>query len=213
MPLPATWRSIDDRLPDQFVAQLETRIPTPCFPPREQWYRALELVEPEQVRVVVLGQDPYHGPGQAEGLAFSVASGRWPPSLVNVFKEMQSDLGCQPPFSGSLVPWAEQGVLLLNRTLTVAPGAAGSHQGLGWERLTQAIIEHLASQSQPIVYWLWGHAAQKVSSLIPDHQRVIQSPHPSPLSSYRGFFGSRPFSRTNEFLVSQGLPAIVWDAL
>ena len=211
MPLPDSWLSISTRLSEGYVQALERRIPAPFYPPRDQWYRALELCPLDRVKVVILGQDPYHGLGQAEGLSFSVAQGKWPPSLVNIFKELQDDLDCQPPFSGSLIPWAEQGVLLLNRVLTVAPNQAGSHQGMGWEAVTSAIIESLTQSQRPIVYLLWGKPAQSVLPLIPAHQLALCAPHPSPLSSYRGFFGSQPFSKANQFLVKNGRSPINWS--
>ncbi len=209
--LPPSWQPVADRLEPGALAALEKQIPRPCFPPQEHWLRAYELCALAHTKVVVIGQDPYHGPGQAEGLAFSVAAGAWPPSLNNIFKEMCDDLECQPPFTGSLVHWAEQGVLLLNRVLTVSPGHANSHQGLGWENLTQATIEQLASEPVPRVYWLWGKAAQSLAPLIPAHQLALEAPHPSPLSSYRGFFGSKPFSKTNAYLSANGLTPIRWS--
>lgn len=211
MPLPDSWSLLNSRLPNQFVAELEQRVPRPCYPEPNQWYRALECCSPAQVKVVLVGQDPYHGPGQAEGLSFSVAEGKWPPSLVNIFKEMQLDLDCQPPFHGSLLPWAQQGVLLLNRVLTVSPGQPGSHHGLGWEQITSAIIDYLAEQPRPMVYWLWGNPAQTLLPKIPEHQLALTAPHPSPLSSYRGFFGSRPFSKTNTYLIENGCAPINWS--
>ena len=209
--LPTSWQPVANRLPPDYLAQLAARLPTPSFPPESQWLRAYQLCPAGATKVVIIGQDPYHGPGQAEGLSFSVASGKWPPSLTNIFKEMCDDLGCQPPFSGSLVGWAEQGALLLNRVLSVSPGQANSHQGLGWEQLTQATIEYLAAQPQPRVYWLWGKAAQSLAPLIPAHQLALCAPHPSPLSSYRGFFGSKPFSQTNAYLQAHGLTPIRWS--
>ena len=208
MPLPTAWASLLSGAQRAQLQHLERSLPMDSLPPKADWYRALEAVAPEQVRVVILGQDPYHGAGQAEGLAFSVASGAWPPSLQNIFKEMCDDLQCQPPFQGSLLPWAEQGVLLLNRVLTVAPGQAGSHQGLGWEGITASWIDAM-NQGRSKAFWLWGkEAGQLASSIDSEKHLVLTAPHPSPLSSWRGFFGSKPFSQTNEWLASQGLPMI-----
>ena len=208
MPLSPAWVSLLSEAQRAQLQHLEESLPLQTLPPRADWYRALEFVQPEQVRVVILGQDPYHGPGQAEGLAFSVASGAWPPSLQNIFKEMCDDLQCQPPFQGSLRPWAEQGVLLLNRVLTVAPGQAGSHQGLGWEDITARWIQAM-DRGAPKAFWLWGKEASQLANQIDDNKHlVLRAPHPSPLSSWRGFFGSKPFSQTNQWLVRQGLPTI-----
>lgn len=208
MPLPSSWASLLSTEQISQVQHLEASLPADTLPPRSHWYRALESLHPDQVRVVVLGQDPYHGPGQAEGLSFSVAQGPWPPSLQNIFKEMCDDLQCQPPFMGSLQPWADQGVLLLNRVLTVAPGQAGSHQGMGWESITARWIEVL-NETAPKAFWLWGKEAGALAASL-DQQKhlVLCAPHPSPLSSWRGFFGSKPFSQTNQWLAQQGLPAI-----
>lgn len=162
--------------------------------------------------MVILGQDPYHEPGQAHGLSFSVRPGvPAPPSLVNIYQELHDDLGCPIPDNGCLEPWARQGVLLLNTVLTVQAHRANSHQNIGWEEFTDAAIHVLAEQDRPMVFILWGRPAQRKKSMItnPKHL-IIESPHPSPLSAYRGFFGSRPFSRTNEYLVRNGLPAIDW---
>lgn len=161
---------------------------------------------------MILGQDPYHGPGQAEGLCFSVPEGVViPPSLRNIFLEIQQDLGKQPPVSGSLVRWAKQGVLLLNATLTVEAHKAGSHQKQGWERFTDAVIAKIATEKQAVVFLLWGNYAQQKASLI-DHQRhlVLRSAHPSPLSAHRGFLGNRHFSQTNAYLQQQGKKPIDW---
>lgn len=167
------------------------------YPPEGQVFTALELLPPEQVKVVLLGQDPYHGEGEAEGLAFSVAPGvPWPPSLRNIFREYAADLGREMPESGSLRNWAKGGVLLLNAVLTVRGGVAGSHAGLGWERWTDLIIEKLSGRRDKIVFLLWGSWAAKKSALIDTGKHpVIKCVHPSPLSAYRGWFGSRPFSR------------------
>ncbi len=185
------------------------------YPKPSNWFSALDLTPLEKTRVVILGQDPYHGAGQANGLCFSVQQGvRPPPSLVNIFKEMKSDLGLSPPPHGNLQSWAEQGVLLLNSVLTVEAGRAASHQGKGWERFTDAIIRLLNTQPRPLVFILWGAYAQKKAAFV-DRTRhhVITSAHPSPLSAHNGFFGSKPFSRTNTFLREQSQPEINWQIL
>lgn len=182
------------------------------YPSEEELFAAFQLTPYERVRVLLLGQDPYHGPGQAHGLAFSVKPGvPLPPSLVNIFKELRSDLGVPLPTSGSLVPWAEQGVLLLNAVLTVREGEPNSHEGHGWEEFTDAVIRAVSAKPEPVVFLLWGNYARKKRKLI-DTQRheVIESPHPSPLSASGGFFGSRPFSRTNEALMLRGQAPIEW---
>ncbi len=186
------------------------------FPRGSEYFCALDLTPLDRVRVVILGQDPYHGPGQAHGLCFSVQRGvRPPPSLVNIFKEMKADLGIEPPGHGNLTHWAEQGVLLLNSVLTVEMGKAASHQGRGWEKFTDAVIDVVARQERPIVFILWGSYAQKKAAFVKDAGRggrhlVIRSAHPSPLSAHNGFFGSRPFSRANAFLREHGQAPIDW---
>ena len=184
------------------------------YPPREQLFTAFALTPPERVRVVILGQDPYHGPGQAMGLAFSVAPGvKLPPSLKNIFRELGADVGCPAPASGNLNAWAEQGVLLLNTVLTVRAGAAGSHGALGWQAFTDLVIGSMAALSQPIAFVLWGSQAQKKAELVLPAQGprlILSAPHPSPLSAYRGFFGSRPFSQVNDFLTAHGEAPIRW---
>ena len=183
------------------------------FPPMDAIYTALHETPYEAVRVVILGQDPYHGAGQAHGLAFSVQPGvRVPPSLRNIFIELHSDLGCPAPTDGYLLGWARQGVLLLNTTLTVADGRPKSHAGHGWEQLTDAIIRALAERQTPMVFILWGSHAQSKIPLIGHQHHIIKSPHPSPLSAHRGFFGSRPFSRANAYLEADGLKPIAWCA-
>lgn len=183
------------------------------FPPGSLWFNALNSTPFDQVRVVILGQDPYHGPNQAHGLCFSVLDGvKVPPSLQNIYKELVDDVGFQVPNSGNLQSWADQGVLLLNATLTVEQGDAGSHQGKGWERFTDAVVQRLNENRSGIVYILWGSYAQKKGAAIDrENNLVIKGPHPSPLSAYRGFFGSKPFSKTNAYLRQQGLPAIDWS--
>jgi uracil-DNA glycosylase len=182
------------------------------FPKGSEWFHALDVTPLDHVRVVILGQDPYHGEGQAHGLCFSVQRGvKPPPSLVNIYKEMRSDLGLEPPSHGNLEAWAEQGVLLLNSVLTVEAGLAASHQGKGWERFTDAVIKLVNDLPRPAVFILWGSYAQKKAAFV-DRSRhlVLTSAHPSPLSAHNGFFGSKPFSKTNEFLVAQGLEPINW---
>lgn len=186
------------------------------FPKGSEYFRALDLTPLDKVRVVILGQDPYHGAGQAHGLCFSVQRGvRVPPSLVNIYKELKADLGIDPPRHGNLTHWAEQGVLLLNSVLTVEMGKAASHQGRGWEKFTDAVIRIVARQERPIVFLLWGAYAQRKAAFVQDisqggHHLVIKSAHPSPLSAHNGFFGSRPFSRTNAFLAEHGETPIDW---
>jgi uracil-DNA glycosylase len=183
------------------------------FPKGSEWFHALDVTPLEQVRVVILGQDPYHGEGQAHGLCFSVKPGvRPPPSLVNIYKEMKSDLGLEPPPHGNLEAWTKQGVLLLNAVLTVEAGLAASHQGKGWERFTDAVIRLVNDQPRPVVFILWGAYAQRKAAFV-DRQRhlVLASAHPSPLSAHNGFFGSRPFSKTNEFLMANSQDPIDWD--
>ena len=185
------------------------------YPPMEDIYNALRVTPYASTKVVILGQDPYHGPGQAHGLSFSVRPGvQPPPSLLNIFKEMESDIGCVRPTHGCLLGWAEQGVLLLNTTLTVAQGRPKSHAGHGWETLTDAIIAKLSAHQTPMVFILWGAQARSKVTLIDTHRHhIIKSPHPSPLSASRGFFGSRPFSRANAYLIQDGLDPIDWCRL
>lgn len=182
------------------------------YPKGAEYFSALNLTPFEKVRVVILGQDPYHGPNQAHGLSFSVKPGvPAPPSLVNIYKELKSDIGCEIPNHGFLKSWAEQGVLLLNATLTVEAGRAGSHQKKGWEQFTDRIVELLNEEREHLVFVLWGSYAQKKGEKIDRKKHfVIESPHPSPLSSHRGFFGSKPFSKTNAYLKKQGLEPIDW---
>ncbi len=184
----------------------------PVFPPAGLIFRAFDLCPIDQVRVVILGQDPYHGAGQANGLCFSVnPSVDLPPSLVNIFQELESDLGRPPHTDRTLESWARQGVLLLNSTLTVRSGAPTSHAGKGWEELTDEALKVLSRRDDPVVFILWGAYAQRKGSFLEGTKHhVIKSPHPSPLSSYRGFFGSRPFSRANAALEGWGKPPIDW---
>ncbi len=183
------------------------------YPPANDWFAALNLTPFENVKVVIMGQDPYHGPGQAEGLCFSVKTGlRFPPSLLNIFKELQSDLGCELPKSGSLVPWAKEGVLLLNSVLTVEDGQANAHEGKGWEQFTDQVIAKLNEEREHIVFILWGSYAQKKASFVDKKKHhVMMSPHPSPLSAHRGFFGTKPFSKTNSYLKSHGIAPVNWQ--
>lgn len=181
------------------------------YPPRERIFEALRRTALKDTKVVILGQDPYHGPGQAHGLAFSVERGmRIPPSLRNMHKELERDLGIAPPDHGSLEAWADAGVLLLNTVLTVEEGKPLSHKGLGWEILTGRILEVLSDQPVPMVFLLWGAAARERQSAIASHHGVFLAPHPSPLSASRGFFGARPFSRANAFLETAGRKPVDW---
>ena len=187
---------------------------TAVYPPRQELFAAFSATPPKAVRVVILGQDPYHGPGQAHGLAFSVAPGvKLPPSLVNIYKELSAELEIPPRTDGCLLDWARQGVFLLNTVLTVEDGKANSHRDLGWQAFTDAVVAALARLPQPVAFVLWGAQAQKkaaVAAASPYPRLVLAGPHPSPLSAYRGFFGSRPFSRINDFLTAHGEPAIRW---
>jgi uracil-DNA glycosylase len=194
----------------RFVEE-ERRVAT-VYPPPDEVFAALHLTPYADVKVLVLGQDPYHGPGQAHGLCFSVRPGVTPPpSLVNVFKELEADLGFPPPNHGCLEHWARQGVLLLNATLTVRARTAASHQGKGWETFTDEVIRAVDAKPERVVFILWGASARRKKALV-DRSRhvVIESAHPSPLSAHNGFFGSRPFSRTNEALVAAGREPIDW---
>ncbi len=183
------------------------------YPSKENLFSALKLTSFSGTKAVILGQDPYHGPGQAHGLSFSVMPGvRVPPSLKNIYKELQSDLDLSIPDHGYLIPWAEEGVLLLNNVLTVRQGQPQSHQGIGWEQFTDAVIAALNEREEPIVFILWGSHAQKKGEFINESKHlVIKSSHPSPFAAHRGFFGSRPFSRTNEFLLSKQQQPINWE--
>jgi uracil-DNA glycosylase len=183
------------------------------YPDMYDIYNALHMTPFANTKVVILGQDPYHGPGQAHGLSFSVKPGvPPPPSLQNIFKELQDDLGCRIPDHGHLAKWAEQGVLLLNAVLTVRAGEPNSHKNMGWETFTDKVMETLNAKPEPVVFLLWGSHAQQKARLITNPRHVlIRSPHPSPLSAHRGFFGSRPFSRANEALRRNGQREIVWQ--
>ncbi|BBB10777.1 uracil-DNA glycosylase [Sphingopyxis sp. FD7] len=199
----------------QFLADERAKGKT-IYPRPRDWFAALDATPPGQVRVVILGQDPYHGPGQAHGLCFSVQPGvRVPPSLVNIYKELRSDLGIAPAPHGHLAHWARQGVLLLNNCLTVEAGQPASHQGKGWEKFTDAAVAAVAADRAPKVFILWGSHAQKKAANVPglgagSPHLILRAPHPSPLSAHNGFFGSRPFSQANAFLEAQGRGAIDW---
>jgi uracil-DNA glycosylase len=216
--LPADWREVlaEEVASPRFQAVQEfvakERAAHTVYPPEGQVFTALRLTPYARVKVLLLGQDPYHGPGQAHGLAFSVAPGvPPPPSLRNMFKELQADVGAPPPSSGSLIPWAEQGVLLLNAVLTVRAGAANSHANHGWEHFTDAVIRAVGHKKDPVVFLLWGRYAQKKLPLIDTKRHVVlQGVHPSPLSAKNGFFGSKPFSRTNAELQARGRKPVEW---
>jgi uracil-DNA glycosylase len=221
--LDPSWR---DALGDEFAAPYMRQLRqylverkaagARIFPRGNDWFNALALTPLPAVRAVILGQDPYHGPGQAHGLCFSVLPGvPPPPSLVNIFKELREDIGVSPPGHGYLAHWAQQGVLLLNSVMTVEQGQAGAHAGKGWERFTDAVIARVAAQEAPAAFLLWGAYAQKKAGFVQDAAQggrhlVLRSPHPSPLSAYNGFFGCRHFSRANAFLEAQGRGTIDW---
>ncbi len=215
--------AVGDEFAQPYMAALRTFLTNEreqgktIYPRPRDWFAALDVTPPQDVRVVILGQDPYHGPGQAHGLCFSVQPGvRTPPSLVNIYKELQSDLGIARASHGFLKHWAAQGVLLLNNCLTVEAGRAASHQGKGWEAFTDAVVAAVAADPAPKVFILWGSHAQrkaaKVAGLSEDGPHLIlRAPHPSPLSAHSGFFGSRPFSQTNDFLAARGRGMIDWQ--
>ena len=196
------WEYLDEEYKNQTV-----------YPPMEQLFSALNYTNYNDVKAVILGQDPYHGPNQSHGLAFSVKPGvRIPPSLRNMYKELNSDLGCYIPNNGYLEKWAQEGVLLLNTSFTVRGGEANSHRKIGWQIFTDNIIQLLNERPDPVVFILWGNNAIKKQELITNpYHHIIKSFHPSPLSASRGFFGSKPFSRTNEFLISVGKEPIDWQ--
>ena len=218
-PLPPSWQAVvGDERQKPYCRSLEKfleeeRRNHTVFPPKDEIFTALKLTPYDQVNVLILGQDPYHDEGQAHGLAFSVRPGvPPPPSLVNIFKELHSDLGCKIPDNGYLVPWAEQGVLLLNAVLTVRAHTPNSHKNKGWEKFTDAVIRAVGDKDDPVVFVLWGGYAQKKITLIDtDRHTIVQSAHPSPLSARNGFFGSRPFSAVNEALRAAGKPPIDWQ--
>lgn len=213
-----TWNEIlAEEMQKDYYQELQAfvqkrRAEVRVFPDEKNVFNALELTPFESVKVVILGQDPYHGFGQAHGLSFSVQKGiPLPPSLKNIYKELQEDIGGELPTEGDLSHWAQQGVLLLNTVLTVEEGNANSHKGKGWERLTNQLIESLNELKHPVIFILWGKPAQDKEKLIINSNHVIlKAPHPSPLSAYRGFFGSKPFSRVNDILIQQGQSPIRW---
>lgn len=218
--LPACWKAaLAEEFAAPYMADLHAFLLTEkgagkvIFPPSPLWFHALERTPLERVRVVILGQDPYHGAGQAHGLCFSVPPGvRPPPSLVNIFKELHSDLDNPRPPHGCLTEWADQGVLMLNSVLTVEQGRAASHQGRGWELFTDAVIRAVAARAQPTAFLLWGNYAQKKAAFVaryPQHL-VLKSVHPSPLSAYNGWFGSKPFSQANAFLTANRIMPVDW---
>jgi uracil-DNA glycosylase len=222
-----------EAIPESWRAALEPALATPqarrlggflkdeeasgkrIYPPRGTRLAALELTPLDAVKVVILGQDPYHGPGQAHGLCFSVQQGvRVPPSLINIYKELQADLALPIPTHGNLTSWARQGVLLLNASLTVEDGKPASHSGLGWEAITDAVVAAVAAKTDPCVFLLWGSHAKKKAGQVPglmhSHHLVLTAPHPSPLSAYSGFLGCRHFSQANAFLDAKGRGAVDW---
>lgn len=197
------------KLREELINEYRTRR---IYPDKHDIFNALHLTDYNDVKAVILGQDPYHGRGQAHGLAFSVKPGiPTPPSLVNIYKELNSDLGHPIPHHGYLIKWAQQGVLLLNAVLTVREGQPNTHKSLGWEEFTDSIIDILNRREKPMVFILWGaNAIKKEVKIDRDKHLIIKSPHPSPLAAYRGFFGTKPFSKTNEFLVKTGQKPIDW---
>jgi len=200
------WVELQNYILDQRASHM-------VFPAHPDVFRAFHLTSFATLKVVILGQDPYHGVGQANGLCFSVSPGvSFPPSLRNIFQELEDDLGVSKPQSGDLAAWAEQGILLLNTTLTVRQGAPASHQGKGWETFTDEVIRCISQKKEKIVFVLWGASARRKKSLIDVTKHTcIESVHPSPLSAYRGFFGSKPFSRINQLLRQQGITEIDWS--
>ena len=213
-----TWNEIlAEEMEKDYYQQLQAfvqkrRAEVRVFPEEKNVFNALKLTPFESVKVVILGQDPYHGFGQAHGLSFSVQKGTpLPPSLKNIYKELQEDIGGELPIEGDLSHWAKQGVLLLNTVLTVEEGNANSHKGKGWETLTNRFIEALNELKHPVIFILWGKPAQDKEKLITNPNHVLlKAPHPSPLSAYRGFFGSKPFSKVNDILIQQGQTPICW---
>ncbi len=201
-----SFRRLQDFLQEEYAQG-------PVYPPREELFNALRTTDFPDVKVVLLGQDPYHGPGQAHGYAFSVRKGvKVPPSLQNMYKELREDIGCDIPSHGCLLEWAQQGVLLLNTVLTVREGQPNSHKNRGWEAFTDAIIRHLDERQKPMVFLLWGgNARQKLPLIRGMNHLVLEAAHPSPLSAYNGFFGCRHFSQTNEFLTANGQSPIDWQ--
>lgn len=218
--LESSWKSrLASEFRQEYMVQLREfllerkRARAVIYPAGENIFNALNSTPFERVRVVILGQDPYHGPGQAHGLCFSVRLGvPTPPSLINIFKEVESDLGIAPPNHGNLQSWAEQGVLLLNAVLTVERGRAGAHQGKGWERFTDQVVRQLNAERDGLVFLLWGSYALKKGAVIDrDRHLVLSAPHPSPLSAHRGFFGCGHFSQANNYLEERGLEPVDWS--
>lgn len=215
---PSWLEPLRGQFADPYMADLRTFLLSErakgrkIFPAASNWFRALDLCPLDKVRVVILGQDPYHGEGQAHGLCFSVPDGvRPPPSLVNIYKELESDLGLKPARHGLLDHWARQGVLLLNSVLTVEMGRAASHRDRGWERFTDEVVRLVNAKEEPVVFMLWGSYAQKKAAFVDSSKHlVLKAPHPSPLSAHSGFFGCRHFSKANAFLESHGQPPIDW---
>lgn len=214
-----SWRErLEDEFGQPYMAELRRfllerkRSGAAVYPPGDLIFNALDTTPFDRVRVVIFGQDPYHGPGQAHGLCFSVPEGvPVPPSLVNIYKEISEDTGAAPPQHGNLLSWAEQGVLLLNAVLTVERGNAGAHQGKGWERFTDRVVQELDRGRENLVFLLWGSYAQKKGAVIDrDRHLVLTAPHPSPLSAHRGFFGCRHFSKANAWLEQHGMEPIRW---
>lgn len=210
------WR-LEDQLSLPYMMELTSILESKyaagnVYPERADMFNALRYTSYEDAKVVLLGQDPYHGKGQAHGLSFSVQKGvKLPPSLRNIYKELEADIGCSAPQHGTLESWASQGVLLLNTVLTVEDGKPASHQGIGWERFTDRIIALLNERDRPLVFFLWGkHAQEKAGGIDGEKHHIITSPHPSPFAARKGFFGSKPFSRANEFLMKLGVPPIDW---
>ncbi|WP_251616618.1 uracil-DNA glycosylase [Pumilibacter muris] len=198
------FSALNDKIEEEYKTQT-------VFPPYELIFRALSMVDYNDVKVVILGQDPYHGDGQANGIAFAVNKGiPLPPSLINIYKEIESDIGVKMPTTGTLLGWEEQGVLLLNATLTVRKATPQSHSALGWQRFTDAVTTALSAREKPMVFILWGAGAGSKKSLIAARHKILMSPHPSPLSASRGFFGCKHFSQTNEFLAEHGMAPIDW---
>ncbi|WP_304543024.1 uracil-DNA glycosylase [Sulfurimonas microaerophilic] len=223
MPLDAkitnqSWRDVlDKELKEPYLKELkqtllQEKLHHTIYPEEENIFNAYNTTDFDDVKVVILGQDPYHGENQAHGLAFSVLNGvKHPPSLVNIFKELQDDIGCEYPTTSELTSWAKQGVFLINAVLTVRAANAASHKAIGWEKFTDATIKAISEKKEHIVFILWGKPAQMKEKLIDQSKHLIlKAPHPSPLSSYRGFFGSKPFSKTNEYLIANKKTPINW---
>ena len=219
MQIPESWRNaLEPQTSQSYFHELleflkQERAAHSVFPPEENVFAAFELTPFDKANVLLLGQDPYHNDGQAHGLCFSVLPGvKTPPSLVNIYKELQSDVGCVPPNHGYLASWAQQGILMLNTVLTVRAHEANSHKRKGWEKFTDAVITAMNDKPTPVVFVLWGNPAQKKKKLITaEHHTIIESAHPSPLSARRGFFGSKPFSRINTALRAAGHPEVDWQ--